>query len=214
MNSIHASTYQTRNLLPRRTRKLLHPPLSRHHSVHAMGLTPIFNQLLDNVLRQDSTLLRRQGNAACLFTLETLTLNEHLHSHPVPPASVQIMSNPNRARGGHVNGRGHPSIPANQVVANGYGRPGHPSSPANHVNGRGRGHTGPLSQANAHNHHAENQASAEVVVEPVPAITQGPFRGRGRGRGRGGFVNGFVARGGPRGAMRGRGRGSFSPVVS
>lgn len=147
----------------------------------------------------------------------------HDHSQPAHPAHVQIMSNPNRARGGYINGRGgHLPAPMSQVVANGHGRGGSVSGSVNHVNGRGVLPT-PPNQVNGRGN-VSHYAASDSTAESAPTTNSiGSFRGgsRGRGygavRGRGGFnlhANGFHPRGAPRGGMRGRGRASFSPVVS
>ncbi|KAF9562573.1 hypothetical protein CPC08DRAFT_633933 [Agrocybe pediades] len=104
---------------------------------------------------------------------------------------VQIMANPHRGRGGHVNGRGGPPQHAAQHP--------HAEPPA----AGAAAATGPVNGAPAH---------------PGPGNARG-FYPRGRGgfnpafqRGRGGFVpNGERGRGGPRGGFRGgRGRGAFA----
>ncbi|KAF9444685.1 hypothetical protein P691DRAFT_324547 [Macrolepiota fuliginosa MF-IS2] len=138
-------------------------------------------------------------------------------SQSTPLAPVQIISNPNRTRGGYVNGRGgHPSM--SQVVANGHGRGGSSSGSTNHVNGRG----GPPNHQMNGRGASSSYAPSDSTVESTPTssgtgFSRGGPRGRGYGPARGrGFVspvNGFVSRGAPRGGMRGRGRGSFSPVV-
>ncbi|KAH9481103.1 5'-3' exoribonuclease 1 [Psilocybe cubensis] len=103
------------------------------------------------------------------------------------PARVHIMSNPNRGRGGFVNGRGGP--PFQSAV------------------------TGPHSQPQTKE--PASVAHAEPAV-PIPVNGRGSHRGGGRGgfgpgfRGLRGFVpNGDRGRGG-RGGFRGRGRGSFA----
>jgi len=133
-------------------------------------------------------------------------------SASVPVANVKIMSNPNRAKGSHVNGRGagggHLPAPMNHVVAN--GRVNGPA--ANHaVNGHGRGyahvqHPGPTTNM--------NPPGPEAIAAPATnGIRGGVPRGRGgmngpRGRG---IVNGFYPRAAPRGGglRGGRGRGSL-----
>ncbi|KXN82677.1 5'-3' exoribonuclease 1, partial [Leucoagaricus sp. SymC.cos] len=107
-------------------------------------------------------------------------------SQPAASAPIQIMSNPNRSRGGFANGRGgHPQVPMNQIVASG------------------------------HNHTAGNSSTSSYIGS-FRGGYRGGGRGFVPMRGRGGFFpppNGVV-RGGPRGGIRGRGRGSFPPVAS
>ncbi|KAJ3572931.1 hypothetical protein NP233_g2767 [Leucocoprinus birnbaumii] len=88
---------------------------------------------------------------------------------------IQIMSNPNRARGGFVNGRGgHSQVPMNQVVANGPNR--------GHVNGGGRGGYPSSSHVNGHNNNA-GQSDADTTDESATYNSPSYFRGGGRGRG-------------------------------
>ncbi|PPQ77620.1 hypothetical protein CVT25_011231 [Psilocybe cyanescens] len=99
------------------------------------------------------------------------------------PARVHIMSNPNRGRGGFVNGRGGPpsQAPASQPQPQESGSipPAAEASTVTPVNGRG--------------------------------FPRGGRGGFGHGfRGRGFIPNGERGRGGPRGGFRGRGRGSFA----
>ncbi|KAG6877497.1 hypothetical protein C0993_006599 [Termitomyces sp. T159_Od127] len=125
---------------------------------------------------------------------------------PAPPinkhgnAPIQIMSNPNRGRGGYVNGRGsHHSTSAPAPA---------PSPPtANQAEDQQPG-----SQASGSVHtHANNVHGHRG---------RGFVRGGGRGfipgfRGRGGFGHSFDrGRGVPRGGFRGRGRGVTAPLPS
>ncbi|CAA7269491.1 unnamed protein product [Cyclocybe aegerita] len=106
------------------------------------------------------------------------------------PAQVHIMANPNRGRGGFVNGRGGPPVTAAQVVSVGT-EPVHQATVASpQVNG-------------GHNH-------------VYPQAGRGfPRGGRGgsvpgiRGGGRG-FIANDRGRGVPGRGFRGRGRGSFA----
>ncbi|KAG6873483.1 hypothetical protein C0995_015186 [Termitomyces sp. Mi166 len=120
---------------------------------------------------------------------------------PAPPtnkhgnAPIQIMSNPNRGRGGYMNGRGSHQTPASAPPAVNQAEEeqpvSQPSQPA---------HTG---AKDVHVHRG-----------------RGFVRGGGRGfipgfRGRGGFTHAFErGRGAPRGGFRGRGRGTTAPLPS
>ncbi|KAA1477178.1 hypothetical protein DENSPDRAFT_786203 [Dentipellis sp. KUC8613] len=115
---------------------------------------------------------------------------------------VHIMTNPNRGRGGFVNGRGGP--PAKHINGNGNAaaRSSNDDSAGHqdeHVSPPGRGGFGPP-RGGYQNH-----------GPPMPP--RGGFIGGFRG-GRGGFVPGIDrGRGGPGRGMRGRGRGGFAPPL-
>ena len=108
------------------------------------------------------------------------------------------MSNPNRVRGGHPNGRGHPFTPTNQVS----NASTHGGFAVVHPNGIGR-------DATNHNN-GHTGSSGQLDVDTTVTYVRGSRgRGFGLGRGRGGFYlrGNDMVRGGPRGSMRGRGRG-------
>ncbi|XP_006459675.1 hypothetical protein AGABI2DRAFT_184268 [Agaricus bisporus var. bisporus H97] len=139
-----------------------------------------------------------------------------LQSHAGPAGHVQIMNNPNRARGSHhANGRGghpgHPTIPANVIAARGRGG-GAVSGSQTRMNGSGRSSQTPTSPTSSSRVNGYSNASSHISSDPA-AETTTPSRGRGRGfmpRGRGFIPSPY--RGGSSG--RGRGRGSFTPIPS
>lgn len=216
MSLIHVLTCRIRSLSRPRTRKFLLHRLSLHPSIRAMDLIPRFNLALASVVLLDSV-LHLKGNAETPFYWVVIFVWLILVdcSHTGPSGHVQIMSNPNRARGGHyVNGRG--GHPTNVIVARGRGGGGggSVSGSQTHVNGAGRSSQTPISPTSSSQVNGHGNASSHVTSDSA-AETMTPFRGRGRGfmtRGRGSFPNSY--RGGSRGSMRGRGRGSFTPILS
>ncbi|KAG2018391.1 exonuclease II [Coprinopsis cinerea AmutBmut pab1-1] len=139
-----------------------------------------------------------------------------------PGPQIKIMSNPNRGRGGFVNGVGRGGHPG--------GKPGVPG-PAHVVPavnpGRG-GHVNGAAPRGAQASAAAGPSAPAAQVQPIPAANEpaphasGDFGPRGRGRGRGGpppfrghIRGGFDrGRGGGRGGFRGRGGRGFAPPLA
>lgn len=191
--------------------------LSPHPSIRATDLIPRFNLALASV-ELPVSVLHPKGNAKnaiipCLNLFFNILCDS---SHAGPAGHVQIMNNPNRARGSHhANGRGghpgHPTIPANVITARGRGG-GAVSGSQTRMNGSGRSSQTPTSPTSSSRVNGYSNASSHISSDPA-AETTTPSRGRGRGfmpRGRGFIPSPY--RGGSSG--RGRGRGSFTPIPS
>ncbi|KAI0950824.1 hypothetical protein AcW1_008023 [Taiwanofungus camphoratus] len=138
---------------------------------------------------------------------------------PAPGAPIHIMTNPNRGRGGFINGRG--AVPVgNHVVhrgpQNGYHNPynGRGGAPTNHSisNGNNNETTVPASSEGNDDHNMRGKPPSVVRGGSHPRGTLHGPRVFGSGfRGRGFIPNLDTGRGfPPRGGFRGRGRGNFA----
>lgn len=122
----------------------------------------------------------------CLLLPSQRILVSHGPSQSTP---VQIMTNPNRGRGGYANGRVGQHQDSKTQSAWSPGRNIGPSSPS-------------------HNTAAQSRGPSQSASPPSRGSPSYPPRGGFTGRGRGFYPQVERGRGGPtRGAVRGRGRG-------
>jgi hypothetical protein len=150
-----------------------------------------------------------------------------------PAPRFHIMTNPNRGRGAHANGRGwHRGGPHHQPNGHADGESHHPAQPpatngdANHTPAQPNGHTTSPRGGRGHDGHRGRGGFTPHIMSrggapqggpPVPP--RGGFMGGVRGRGGLGFA-GHHSEGSERGrgrgsgrGFRGRGRGQHAPPV-